>query len=76
MSELPNNAQCLSFLFSIHPTMNRLSTLFLLLLFWTVTASAQDVQLQFPELVMENTVRDSKETYLALNYAGISVVAI
>jgi hypothetical protein len=56
--------------------MNRLSTLFLLLLFWTVTASAQDVQLQFPELVMENTVRDSKETYLALNYAGISVVAI
>lgn len=37
---------------------------------------AQDVQAQFPELVTENKNRDSEGSFLSLNYAGISVVAI
>lgn len=37
---------------------------------------AQDVQAQFPELVTENKNRDGDGSFLALNYAGLSVVAI
>lgn len=37
---------------------------------------AQDVQAQFPELVTENKLREGDGSFLALNYAGLSVVAI
>ncbi|MCC6410659.1 MAG: tail fiber domain-containing protein [Saprospiraceae bacterium] len=37
---------------------------------------AQDVQVQFPELVTENKNREGDGSFLALNYAGLSVVAI
>jgi hypothetical protein len=37
---------------------------------------AQDVQRLFPELVQEQQNRDSKDSYLSLNYAGFGVLAI
>ena len=37
---------------------------------------AQDVQTLFPELVIENPVRDAKESTLMVNYNGLGVVAI